>query len=582
MDDSYQAFKSILDENCKSFVKKCQRSSDIGPFRKYRKDTADFPIFKPANDEYFEYSYFEKALECDLRDLVNQTISDFFEYKEEHGYSNIQCRFPTHDKYLVMASNESYENYYPFEFIINTDSQKIGYRYTSMVECEGENYIDNQIAFYQLDHIAIIKWEEDYKPKQTDDLDERIDVISIKEFFSEYFDEEIYDLFIEKVTIAVQDANEAIGFKTIPNLSLRFLSIFREKMEAELQEIKFDKLKYTVLQKKNRKKYAYLESYNFDAADVSILEDNFIGNKLYEALLGNEPFAKCFLTSEYLFQVFSGNNEFDYTAVISGYTKAVELLLEKIVRIDLEYGDPYKKNYISKRYDQKKPPEKQYERRKKSGAKYFVYLIPFNDHNVKNYNVDLTMGSLIYYLYDNDDKWLIDEKYKKTLFDYLQCYTDECRNEYFHKGILDSKRAKAIRENTLFILYLLIGGCSNLKRVPDIDRYLGITSSDWEFRKMYKALKEIPPGIIKYLVEEPNGKEVKLIKLFKQPDTVYDEFGNISQSEILFIRVDSFDVDYEKINKMANDDNRYSININNIPKSVKLPLIDGRIKLVEW
>ena len=56
----------------------------------------------------------------------------------------------------------------------------------------------------------------------------------------------------------------------------------------------------------------------------------FYKEKRYLALCGKEDFAHSFITSEYLYQTLRGNNEFDYTAIVSGYLKSVEQLLFRI------------------------------------------------------------------------------------------------------------------------------------------------------------------------------------------------------------------------------------------------------------
>ena len=61
----------------------------------------------------------------------------------------------------------------------------------------------------------------------------------------------------------------------------------------------------------------------------------------YFALLGNEKFARCFMTSEYLYQLFMVGNQhcFDYSTVVSGFFKSIEILLEKLMILRLSSAD---------------------------------------------------------------------------------------------------------------------------------------------------------------------------------------------------------------------------------------------------
>ena len=64
-----------------------------------------------------------------------------------------------------------------------------------------------------------------------------------------------------------------------------------------------------------------------------------VDKKFYKALLGNKGFAKCFITAEYLYTVFKNNAQFDYTAIVSSYLKAVEQLTYCVVENELNYID---------------------------------------------------------------------------------------------------------------------------------------------------------------------------------------------------------------------------------------------------
>lgn len=124
---------------------------------------------------------------------------------------------------------------------------------------------------------------------------------------------------------AIEKANSEIGFETIPCLSLRYLSSFKMAVKDELQEIKYEDICFQVLSDTNCKDD--LRLLRLDQKDYDVLNENFISNKLYKALIGNARFAKCFVTVEYQYQVLKFGNNFDYTSVVYGYLKFIEQLV---------------------------------------------------------------------------------------------------------------------------------------------------------------------------------------------------------------------------------------------------------------
>ena len=110
------------------------------------------------------------------------------------------------------------------------------------------------------------------------------------------------------------------------------------------------------------------------------------------AFVGNSCFAKCFLTSEYLFRFFETNPIFDYTPIVSGYIKSIEQVLHEIC---LAY------------------------------------------RNFNGIQLDLhsfTMGKYIQFLRDHDD--ILDDNIrpaKDIIEKCLQSYRIENRNNLFHR-----------------------------------------------------------------------------------------------------------------------------------------------------
>ena len=65
-----------------------------------------------------------------------------------------------------------------------------------------------------------------------------------------------------------------------------------------------------------------------------------------------------------------------------------------------------------------------------------------------------TSNSKKVFLFSENSDWM------KTVTDCLNCYKDECRNDHFHKDVMtDWRRVQLVRDNTLFLYIILLGGC---------------------------------------------------------------------------------------------------------------------------
>lgn len=72
-------FKNALDEQAKAFLNEIDKESRIDS-KKIHPNEADFPIFHPANRDYYEYEYYEGVLEWRIREyLISNVFYQWFE-----------------------------------------------------------------------------------------------------------------------------------------------------------------------------------------------------------------------------------------------------------------------------------------------------------------------------------------------------------------------------------------------------------------------------------------------------------------------------------------------------------------------
>lgn len=302
---------------------------------------------------------------------------------------------------------------------------------------------------YRLHHIEVFRWSEKtgiIKPQEKDSI---IQSISIHTFMLEYFSQEIYTRYVNCVKDAIQEAKNIIGYQTISKLSLRHLWNFKfSEMESLREENnKLHNLHYLEFSEEGK-----LKDTTFDLLspeDYEVIDYRFFEKGLYKSLSGNEPFARCFMTSEYLYRTIKAGEEycFDYSSVATGYFKSVELLLYKIMEATLNMKG-HEDLWITyeKPSDVKNAPcpdRKEYCHKRKN------LYVRFRACHKTEFKID--MGSLQFFIQDNIEGWYdISTKGKRVIDECLKNYNKGCRNQHLHKDIIeDYETLVSVRNNTL-------------------------------------------------------------------------------------------------------------------------------------
>ena len=560
--------EKIVTDNVNEFLRRVHDLSDIGPFRKYRKVTSEFQMFEPASAEFYEYRYFEKSLKVYIREeLVNEIIPQLFEL---HG---VTCLTPDLGNHIYsMFDNHSIEDVYPFEFIIETPEATIGYRYTSPVWENTE--IRKMLLRYKIDQVLVIDWSDadsDSSDKVANGVSPEyrsvVKYVSAKEFFLSYFSKEEYDLFVTNIKTAVAEANKDIGFTTIPSLSLSYLNKFKTRVEKTLSELCFKALVFEETGRNTPIRNL------LSPQDYSELDEHFVKQGLYKALVGSEKFAVSFITSEYMYQILKAGGQFDYTAVVCGYIKSIEQLLYKMLKITLINLDG--RQLMIKPADPNDTFVKTI--RVKNPKNRKSWLIPFQLEYEQYF--DITLGPMIWFVNDNETGWYLSQNGKNTVRRYLFNFSKEDRNEHFHKDNIESfDEVRRIRNNTLALMYYLIGGYRLTSDLTTDRELLGIY--DDTFDRMYLALAEVPKGRLFYL--QFHGKEeIAAYCPYQQERPKYDTNGSLKESSICFVKRRP-NVDYVELMTNRTKEDEIIVDRNHMPEHIWLSLGKGKRKPIEW
>lgn len=216
----------ILDEEINKYINSI--SKELEKTHDNWFDNYGFPMFGETSKDYHEQVYFQSYLESYTRKMINGILKEitYFESADNivwpeneyvgiyNGYTNAEC-----------------EDKFGFEFI-NKD-RKIGYRYSIFNFDE----IEKLLAQGGIDIVKLVLWQSEGALIGVDYGDHRVKVINAWELFQDLFCEmkekeikNMYELFVKKVTTAVDRANSMISLTTLPGFTLAYLHKMRRTM----------------------------------------------------------------------------------------------------------------------------------------------------------------------------------------------------------------------------------------------------------------------------------------------------------------------------------------------------------------
>lgn len=504
-----------------------------------------FACFELVATNYPLQQFLALRMESRVRDvLINHVLDGLFHARGIHaafalsGY-NYQTDLP-------VMSNDSFEERCSYEFIVEKDGKRKGVRYTSIKD-ESLSKLSNG----SVDEIIIINWEalklqngQDrchvYSNSSTPIL-----MYSVRAFFDEYFDIETYKRFITFVEGEVYSFHNYLGLTTLPKLTAPIVSGFRFNIEDTFIEY-IAKLRqfysiiptldpdiqakflfgYHIIDKEIRQKHPNIEQKSVKAIIQSGALDRFEEYRLWEVYIGTGTFSKSLMTSEYLYQNYKCDNKFDYTAIISGYLKCIEQLLYQLVLLYIKDG-----LYITP--NSEAPKEKCVEKTYGTSAKKWK-RIEFSEANLPY--CDISLGSLIYFIKDNDSIVRFTGGWKKTLITCLFTFMNECRNDSFHKHNIDSwSRVEFIRRNTFILCIFIMGSCWVNKENKE---RLGAIADD-RLERIYHHLRKT--NYENYLIQFEGTEPVKMRRVTDIMYPEFNDFGIIQKLVLVFISPDKVD-----------------------------------------
>ena len=525
-----------------------------GTYKNFIRNTArngpDFPLFSIASDNFYIYQKYERVLQSDVRNyLINPILEELLNncgYKVESQLDKLR----KHSGY----NNDKIEHYSicPFQFVFTKNNLRYGVRYTSLYDTD--DIVKDLITNFQIDKVIILHFsdEQDFELNQYRELI-NISDYSIKMFFDEFINDNLYNYFLTTLEEVIEEMQKLIGFDTIPSINISNVTGVKLDLRETIKNIDFQLLTYN-------------SSKEFDSLsrnDLSNICSNLDNGKA-QVMVGESDFAQSYITSEYLYQVlvdkFNNNKleyKFDYTSVVAGYLKTIEQFLYKLLCYQMDYDRSEKwikrgKKYVYRNKKREYPRKEEVRENPKNKG---IYQVLVTRNNLKF--MDISLGSLIWYVYDNENCWNLSDQGKELLKTLLFDYKDSVRNGYFHKHNLeDIEEVKRIRDNTLYLLCFIIGSLKDF----DISKF-GIL--DFSFNDFYTAISELPKHIPLYIQETIISQPLLMTRVYKQEAESYNLNGQLEQN-LYFAKINDFTIKYESVIDVPKND-LVIFNAKNVP-----------------
>lgn len=489
----------------------------------FRRRAGGFATLIQPSQEQVEYDFFKASIEFSVRNnMVNPILESLF------ALYGIDATWPKGST-VVWSNNEKHERVNPIEFLISTNCETVGYRYTipdSLTAMEVDEILDS----WGITRLVVIDWSETETeelkrcPKElsVEGLD-NVSQISSSGFFKKFFPETLYDEFVYRIRDAVARVEDIIGLQAISSLSMPRLAPFRASLVDEVRRTVdgFSESSYTV--QSNRTTFRLVDE------DQKVLNKAFFDDGLGHCLVGTKGFARCLTTSEYLRRSFLQGGEFDYTSIVCGYIKAVEQLAYELMLATL--GTPGSENLFIATPSKGKGA---IEYRRPFDWSKKTRHVQFVESNRERFSTNL--ASLANLLHDNETAWRISDEGRHFVLLKIRDFAGKDRNGYFHKdNFTDLGEVNRIRQDAIALLYYLLGGYVIPGSKEKALETLGLKHVSYS--EMYMKLAEIP--LTDFVLEFEGRNPVKAVRPFEQPAIEYDDYGLVS-SKIFFVRVDSY------------------------------------------
>lgn len=288
----------------------------------------------------------------------------------------------------------------------------------------------------------------------TNDPGRGYNLYALKWLFETYFSTQEFTAFTKALEKYEQNVNSTLGYSIVRTLTPEALINFRKITENQVIHYSYNSIKKLII-----------PNYKYKLTDdeFNTIKEQF--DEYFNIITGDHDFAESFVTAEWLYFSMKEAKAIDLTPIATSYFKAVEQLLCELICLHKDT------NLVIKSINTKTP-------------------IDLSTDNISNLRVDFSIGSMANFFKDNLTllKNELSPKGKAYVKEFIFMYAD-IRNSHLHKdNIHDWNKIENIRNNTYYILFLLIG--SHIFSSLDISK-LGYATSDEACDDYYKLCEYV-------------------------------------------------------------------------------------------
>lgn len=259
-----------------------------------------------------------------------------------------------------------------------------------------------------------------------------VTVLDLPSFLLRFYGKEAKRCFISAISQLNEELTDVIGYSITEICDARALAKFKAQKITEWIHYDYN---------------ALVGDIAVSSSKIKSLIDKFIAQERYSILFDGNLYSDSYITSEWFYQKYASNikaTNFDMTAVVAGYFKSIEQLLDSFI--------------VANGQD-----------------KVFEYRNGYDDILVGDTNYKSMLGKMHKFLAREENKCLFEEhdrELQKFYLNKLKTWIDNCRNGYFHKDNIGKTETLAlIRQETLSLYFFtLVMYCFDDEKIEEEKR----------------------------------------------------------------------------------------------------------------
>lgn len=266
-------------------------------------------------------------------------------------------------------------------------------------------------TFEQIATQRVEKWIE-----RTSGL-KNVTVLDLPSFLLRFYGKEAKRCFISAISQLNEELADVIGYSITEICDARALAKFKAQKITEWIHYNYN---------------ALVGDIAVSSSKIKSLIDKFVAQERYRILFDGNLYSDSYITSEWFYQKYASNikaTNFDMTAVVAGYFKSIEQLLDSFI--------------VANGQD-----------------KVFEYRKGCDNILVGDTNYKSMLGKMHKFLAREENKCLFEEHdrtLQKFYLNKLKTWINNCRNGYFHKDNIGKTETLAlIRQETLSLYFFTL------------------------------------------------------------------------------------------------------------------------------